>query len=58
MPTPTDDRPDLLTVIADRESAADLEAHLTTPHLEGFTARLGELLDADGLTLTRLRRVL
>ena len=105
MPTPTDDRPDLLTVIAHMkaaagreddlraalqalvepttrergyvnydlhesltepgafyfyenwESGADLDDHLSSPHLEDFKVRLPELLDAAGLTVTRLRRV-
>lgn len=105
MPTPTDDRRDLLTVIAHMkaasgreeelraalealvepttrekgyvnydmhqsisdpgvfyfyenwESEADLDAHLASPHLTEFASRLGELLDEDGLTVSRLRRV-
>ncbi len=105
MPTPTDDRRDLLTVIAHMrakpgkedelrsalqalvepttkekgyvnydmheavnepglfyfyenwESEADLDAHLAAPHLVEFAGRLDELLDDNGLTITRLRRV-
>ena len=105
MPTPTDDRRDLLTVIAymtaapgkadelrsalealieptsqedgyvnydlhesveapgtfffyeNWESAGQLDAHLATPHLVEFAGRIEELLDADGLTITRLRRI-
>ena len=105
MPTPTDDRPELLTAIAHMraasgkedelraalhalvpptraeqgyvsydlheslsepghfyfyenwESGADLDAHLSSPHLEVFKGRLGELLDDAGLTVTRLRRL-
>ncbi|SDN76454.1 putative quinol monooxygenase [Geodermatophilus sp. DSM 45219] len=105
MPTPTDDRRDLLTVIAhmrakpgqeDRlraaltslveptsqeagyvnydlhesveqagtfffyenwETAAHLDAHLQTPHLVEFAGRLEELLDEQGLTINRLRRI-
>ena len=105
MPTPTDDRRDLLTVIAymratpgrrdelraalealveptsrekgyvdydlhqgsedpDRffsyenwESDADLDAHLETPHLRDFAARIPELLDDSGLSVNRVRRV-
>lgn len=105
MPTPTDDRRDLLTVIAHMkaapgkedelrralealvepttrekgyvnydmhqsvtdpgvfyfyenwESEADLEAHLAAPHLVEFASRLDELLDENGLTIARLRRV-
>lgn len=105
MPTPTDDRPDLLTVIAymraapgrreelratlealveptskekgyvnydlhqgvedpdlfffyeNWETGEDLDAHGGSPHLQTFAARIPELLDEDGLTVTRLRRV-
>ncbi len=105
MPTPTDDRRDLLTVIAymraasgkrdelrqalealieptsrekgyinydlhqsiedpDRfffyenwESEADLDAHLAAPHLTQFASRIPELLDEQGLTLNRIRRI-
>ena len=105
MPTPTDDRRDLLTVIAhmraapgkrdelraalealveptskeqgyvnydlhqsiedpDRfffyenwESDADLDAHLDAPHLRDFAARIPELLDDDGLSVNRVRRI-
>ena len=105
MPTPTDDRRDLLTVIAhmraapgkrdelraalealveptskeqgyvnydlhqgiedpDRfffyenwESDADLNAHLDAPHLRDFAARIPELLDDEGLSVNRVRRI-
>ncbi|MDQ2810540.1 MAG: antibiotic biosynthesis monooxygenase [Actinomycetota bacterium] len=105
MPTPTDERRDLLTVIAHMraqpgkeselrtalealikptteergyvnydlhqgvedpsefffyenwESAGDLDAHLNAPHLQHFSATMGDLLDDDGLTITRLRRI-
>ncbi|MGY1679135.1 putative quinol monooxygenase [Geodermatophilus sp. SYSU D01176] len=105
MPTPTDERPDLLTVIAHMrakpgkegqlrkalealveptskeagyvnydlhesvedpglfffyenwESAAHLDAHLQTPHLVEFADAMGNLLDEQGLTITRLRRI-
>lgn len=105
MPTPTDDRRDLLTVIAymraapgkreelraalealveptrtergyvtydlhqgledpDRfffyenwESGADLDAHLDAAHLREFAARIPDLLDEDGLTVNRVRRI-
>ena len=105
MPTPTDDRRDLLTVIAymrakpgqeDRlrealqslveptskeegyvnydlhesveqpgtfffyenwESGEHLDAHLQTPHLVEFASRLDELLDEQGLSINRLRRI-
>ncbi|MGN6242345.1 MAG: putative quinol monooxygenase [Motilibacteraceae bacterium] len=105
MPTPTDDRRDLLTIIAfmkaapgkeselkaaleslieptsqeagyvnydlhqsiedpgtfffyeNWESADHLDAHLQTPHLVDFAGRIPELLDENGLTITRLRRI-
>ena len=105
MPTPTDDRRDLLTVIAymrakpgqeDRlrsalqslveptsqeegyvnydlhesveqpgsfffyenwNSAADLAAHLAAPHPTRFAGIMGDLLDENGLTINRLRRI-
>jgi quinol monooxygenase YgiN len=105
MPTPTDERRDLLTVIAymrakpgkeqalrealealvpptsqedgyvnydlhqgvedpgvfffyeNWESPEHLDAHLGQPHLVNFASISGELLDEDGLTITRLRRV-
>lgn len=105
MPTPTDDRRDLLTVIAymkaapgkeaelkaalealiaptsqedgyvnydlhqgvedpatfffyeNWESGAHLDAHLATPHLVDFAGIAGGLLDGNGLTITRLRRI-
>ena len=105
MPTPTDDRRDLLTVIAymrarpgkedelrtelealidptsqeagyvnydlhesvespgtfffyeNWESAEHLDAHLSTPHLKRFASIMGDLLDENGLTINRLRRI-
>ena len=105
MTTPTDDRPDLLTVIAHMkaapgkeaelrsalealveptsredgyvnydlhhaiddsgsfylyenwESGEQLDAHLAAPHLVDFAARLGDLVDGNGLTISRVRRI-
>jgi hypothetical protein len=65
MGTPTDDRRDLLTVIAhlrakpgtEQDLNDALDAHLQTPHLLEFAGRLDELLDDNGLTITRLRRL-
>lgn len=105
MPTPTDERRDLLTIIAymraksgreselrqalealiqpttqergyvnydlhqgvedpsvfffyeNWESAEDLNEHLNAPHLQHFSAIMGDLLDDGGLTITRLRRI-
>jgi quinol monooxygenase YgiN len=34
-----------------------LDAHLATPHLVDFADRMGDVLDEDGLTITRLRRI-
>lgn len=39
------------------ESGAHLEAHFQTPHLVDFVAKMEDLLDEDGLTVTRLRRI-
>ncbi|GAA0487218.1 antibiotic biosynthesis monooxygenase [Paractinoplanes deccanensis] len=105
MPTPTDDRRDLLTVIAymkaapgkeqelraalealieptskepgyvnydlhqsvedpgkfffyeNWETPAHLDAHLATPHLTHFADIMAGLLDEDGLTINRVRRI-
>jgi hypothetical protein len=42
MPTPTDDRHDLLTVIA---------------YMTRFAGMVGDLIDENGLTITRLHRI-
>jgi quinol monooxygenase YgiN len=39
------------------ESAEHLDAHLAAPHLVRFAEMLGDLLDENGLTITRLRRI-
>jgi quinol monooxygenase YgiN len=39
------------------ESAAQLDAHLAAPHLIRFAAMIGDLLDDNGLTITRLQRI-
>jgi quinol monooxygenase YgiN len=39
------------------ESAGHLDAHLDAPHLQQFSARLDDLLDEGGLTITRLQRI-
>jgi quinol monooxygenase YgiN len=39
------------------ESAAHLDAHLATPHLVRFAGMIGDLLDENGLTITRLQRI-
>lgn len=105
MPTPTDDRRDLLTVIASMRAAPGrrgelraalealieptsqekgyvnydlhqgvedpdrfffyenwasgehLDAHLAAPHLVEFAGRIPDLLDENGLTVNRVRRI-
>jgi quinol monooxygenase YgiN len=39
------------------ESAEHLDAHLAAPHLVHFAGVMGDLLDENGLTITRLRRI-
>ncbi len=39
------------------ESAEHLDAHLAAPHLVHFAEIMGDLLDENGLTITRLRRI-
>ena len=39
------------------ESVAQLDAHLTAPHLTRFAGMVGDLIDENGLTITRLHRV-
>ena len=39
------------------KSAEHLDAHLAAPHLADFVGKMGDLLDEDGLTLNRLRRI-
>ena len=39
------------------ESAEKLDAHLATPHLARFADIMGALLDENGLTINRLRRI-
>lgn len=39
------------------ESAAKLDAHLATPHLVRFADIMGDLLDENGLSINRLRRI-
>jgi hypothetical protein len=54
MPTPTDDRRDLLTVIAYMKAAPGKEAELKAELEAGM---VGDLIDENGLTITRLHRV-
>jgi len=39
------------------ESAGHLEAHLATPHVTDFADKVDDLLDGNGLTINRLRRI-
>lgn len=39
------------------ESAEHLDAHLQAPHLVRFAEIMGDLLDENGLTITRLARI-
>ncbi|MFF5077128.1 putative quinol monooxygenase [Actinoplanes sp. NPDC000266] len=39
------------------ESAGHLDAHLSTPHLVHFAEIMGGLLDENGLTINRVRRI-
>lgn len=39
------------------ESGEHLDAHLSAPHLQDFVAKMGDLLDEDGLTVNCVRRI-
>ena len=39
------------------ESGKHLDAHMQTPHLVDFAGRIGELLDENGLSINRIRRI-
>jgi quinol monooxygenase YgiN len=49
--------PDRFFFYENWESDADLDAHLYAPHLRDFAARIPELLDDDGLSVNRVRRI-
>jgi quinol monooxygenase YgiN len=49
--------PDRFFFYENWESDADLDAHLDAPHLRDFAARIPELLDDDGLSVNRVRRI-
>ena len=38
-------------------SGEHLDAHLAAPHLEEFASRMSDLLDENGLTVNRVRRI-
>ncbi len=49
--------PDRFFFYENWESDSDLDAHLDAPHLRDFAARIPELLDDDGLSVNRVRRI-
>jgi quinol monooxygenase YgiN len=49
--------PDRFFFYENWESDADLDAHLDAPHLRDFAARIPELLDDEGLSVNRVRRI-
>ena len=49
--------PSFFTFYENWQSGEHLDAHLAAPHLVEFAGRIGELLDADGLTVNRVRRI-
>lgn len=49
--------PDRFFFYENWETEADLDAHLAAPHLTALAARIPELLDEQGLTVNRVRRI-
>lgn len=49
--------PGLFALYENWESGELLDAHLAAPHLVDFASRLGELLDGNGLTILRMKRI-
>lgn len=49
--------PSFFTFYENWTSGEKLDAHLAAPHLVDFAARIPELLDADGLTVNRVKRI-
>ena len=49
--------PDMFLFYENWETEADLDAHLAAPHLTSLAARIPELLDEQGLTVNRIRRI-
>jgi quinol monooxygenase YgiN len=49
--------PDAFFFYENWESGEDLDAHIAAPHLVEFAARVPDLLDENGLSINRLRRV-
>ena len=51
------EKPGWFTFYENWESEAHLDAHLAAPHLVDFAGRIPELLDEDGLSVNRVRRI-
>lgn len=51
------ENPSTLCCYTNWESAAQLDAHLATPHVVRFAGMIGHRLDENGLTITRLQRI-
>ena len=49
--------PSFFTFYENWVSGEHLDAHLAAPHLQDFVAKMGDLLDANGLTVNRVRRI-
>ncbi|GAA1899478.1 putative quinol monooxygenase [Lapillicoccus jejuensis] len=49
--------PDRFFFYENWESGEHLDAHLATPHLVDFAARIPELLDESGLSVNRVQRI-
>ena len=49
--------PDQFFFYENWESGEHLDAHLAAPHLVEFAGRITELLDEEGLTVNRVRRI-
>lgn len=49
--------PSFFTFYENWHSGEHLDAHLAAPHLVDFANKMGDLLDADGLTVNRVRRI-
>ena len=49
--------PSFFTFYENWRSGEHLDAHLAAPHLVDFVGKMGDLLDADGLTVNRVRRI-
>ena len=49
--------PDVFFFYENWESPEKLDAHLAAPHLVRFADIMGDLLDENGLTITRLQRI-